>query len=601
MCKVNLNQELNGIEISFAAKPEGATLEALKANGFRWSPKNKLWYAKQTAERVQFAQTLGALEAPTAKAADYINMDNLGVKPENFSFYGAELAKCVREDLKKRGVKGYTVRSSAGVTSSITITVKATADDFCSLEEAAERYTKSQFVCDVNSNCGLYVNGRYLYYEEYSQMSEEDQEAEYYKYLEESILKINSINVYHSDNRNYYWEFTTAFYTKLCNIIKIANQWNYDNSDIMTDYFDKGYYLDVDIKKPENMQTRATMTEEERKAYQEEKRQEEEEREARFKAQQEEEARQKEAAEKYNKWVNEATERIYNSISIEDLDESEQYFIKDIIGGIGKENSLQELKESLEPLRPQSALITRKVIFEDKEALEDFNKLYLHDFDFLTGKGGTASEDVRLNNYEEYCKLTADQRESITFYLNDSIAVYYDNELQIVIDPEGYSYSRYVYIPTENTTTAPAEAEKENLKRESEDKAPFYIPEPLEIQAKNLQEGQEITLYYCDGWLLNTSVCCGILSGFYIGPYAQYKDCLHLEIINGRKTYKISLKPHSSALIYEGIHTKLPAEVTGEKISENMTRLYNHDEMLPHLYKYLEQQGQKPIIDNWQR
>ncbi len=55
---VRRNPELNGIEILFSAKPEREVIDRLKAHGFRWSPKNKLWYAKQSDSRISFAESL---------------------------------------------------------------------------------------------------------------------------------------------------------------------------------------------------------------------------------------------------------------------------------------------------------------------------------------------------------------------------------------------------------------------------------------------------------------------------------------------------------------------------------------------------------------
>ena len=55
---VTLNNEKNGVEIRFDGKPEAAAIESLKANGFRWSGKQKMWYAKQTDEVMVFVQTL---------------------------------------------------------------------------------------------------------------------------------------------------------------------------------------------------------------------------------------------------------------------------------------------------------------------------------------------------------------------------------------------------------------------------------------------------------------------------------------------------------------------------------------------------------------
>ena len=59
---INLNQELNGIELIFSSRPAAAILEAIKKNGFRWNGKKSLWYAKQTADRLTFAKSLGTAE-----------------------------------------------------------------------------------------------------------------------------------------------------------------------------------------------------------------------------------------------------------------------------------------------------------------------------------------------------------------------------------------------------------------------------------------------------------------------------------------------------------------------------------------------------------
>ena len=58
MTTLTLNQELNGIEVKFDAKPLQATLDGLKKLGFRWHNKKKLWYAKNTPERLEMAQAI---------------------------------------------------------------------------------------------------------------------------------------------------------------------------------------------------------------------------------------------------------------------------------------------------------------------------------------------------------------------------------------------------------------------------------------------------------------------------------------------------------------------------------------------------------------
>lgn len=73
MCKVSLNQDLNGIEISFEKKPEQATLNAIKEQGFRWHRAKKVWYAKQTKDRLTFAESLGEIGTTTTTQAELID------------------------------------------------------------------------------------------------------------------------------------------------------------------------------------------------------------------------------------------------------------------------------------------------------------------------------------------------------------------------------------------------------------------------------------------------------------------------------------------------------------------------------------------------
>lgn len=58
--KVTYNEEKNGIEVKFNTKPDQEILNELKKNGFRWHRVKKVWYAKQTEERVNFVNSLVA-------------------------------------------------------------------------------------------------------------------------------------------------------------------------------------------------------------------------------------------------------------------------------------------------------------------------------------------------------------------------------------------------------------------------------------------------------------------------------------------------------------------------------------------------------------
>ena len=74
MCTMAINQELNGIELSFEGKPAEEIREAMKAAGFRWHRMKKLWYAKNTTERLALAEELsgGARRSGTGSGSKKI-------------------------------------------------------------------------------------------------------------------------------------------------------------------------------------------------------------------------------------------------------------------------------------------------------------------------------------------------------------------------------------------------------------------------------------------------------------------------------------------------------------------------------------------------
>ena len=101
MTTLTLNQELNGIEIKFDAKPLRATLDGLKKLGFRWHRQKKLWYAKNTAERLELAQAIANIsdyadtvrakaEKETVKKAEPVNKYGVKVGDVFYESWGWE-------------------------------------------------------------------------------------------------------------------------------------------------------------------------------------------------------------------------------------------------------------------------------------------------------------------------------------------------------------------------------------------------------------------------------------------------------------------------------------------------------------------------------
>ena len=118
---VILNEEKNGIEIRFDGKPEAEVIEALKSNGFRWSGKQKMWFAKQTDERMTFVNEMfkSAMDSnpcggssvsfknKTEKQAyDLWEMTRTEDIPNNFELHKIydtkEIAAIVRKHIKPR-------------------------------------------------------------------------------------------------------------------------------------------------------------------------------------------------------------------------------------------------------------------------------------------------------------------------------------------------------------------------------------------------------------------------------------------------------------------------------------------------------------------
>lgn len=69
MCKVTLNQDKNGIEVRFDGKPTKDVLDKLKENGFRWSNRQKMWYAKQSKERLALVKSFSSETTKTEKVS----------------------------------------------------------------------------------------------------------------------------------------------------------------------------------------------------------------------------------------------------------------------------------------------------------------------------------------------------------------------------------------------------------------------------------------------------------------------------------------------------------------------------------------------------
>lgn len=301
---------------------------------------------------------------------------------------------------------------------------------------------------------------------------------------------------------------------------------------------------------------------------------------------------EKEAAETKKK-----IDAIEKHVEIVELAEDAAIMIDGLQSGIGKESNIAEVRESVnerESGKTERARITRKVIFTDAAIFNDFCGLFLYDFSFLAGMGGTATSDERITN-DNFFKLNREQRESVEFYMNNCVAVYLGDVLQFVIDPEGFDYARYVCIPSE---TSAAEA--------------FGDYEAKQTESANLEEGEPVTvLYYSD--LCVVSDYRGTLKSIDPRPYAQYSDAARLCMtIDGKRKGHPGLEliiKDGNAAIYRGKLPPIPESLKRDIVNfrggvttyiarncGSTAREYMRD-----VIEFYAEKGFTPVIDTIQR
>ena len=112
------------------------------------------------------------------------------------------------------------------------------------------------------------------------------------------------------------------------------------------------------------------------------------------------------------------------------------------------------------------------------------------------------------------------------------------------------------------------------------------------------KEGEQITIYQCDGWMLNS-----IYGGFGTvlavepGKYAQYNG-IKITFTSGKAAF---IRNGKKCLIYKGIKPTLPDSVTRTQIDAHMAKLHNAEELFERTLAYYESRGEKPILDTIQR
>lgn len=586
-----INPEFSGIEITFPGKPSEEIRENLKSAGFRWHNVKRIWYAKENPARLALAHALtnsaeSAEKSETVKASPAPVLPSLWdrTRTDKIPAYGTENA--VKSEIRAICTeKGWRYE-------------RAAADYFRKVLKA--RFPEMKFSV-TSGGAG---------------------------YLDHVNVKIQagpySMETVKGDPDAWDWrdrqdkkEPSPELAAVLNYADKLYKAADADDGDYYADYGARhelygGVELSYEYKETEQDENTVAEIMNFRRMLADEERAKEDRLEQESAAAVRQINAEQDERELFSRAHAEYCHEIESAVVVEDLNESEQIAFTNLRGGYGKEDSAESLRDRIEDpenIKKHDAIVSRKVTFADSEMLRYFERNFLEDWSFLAGKGGTRMNDARLKSSEDFHLLTAEQRESVSIYMADCVGIYDGETLKYIVDPEGYTYARYVYVESDETERIPAPVYEGKIEAESLEKPEIYIPAPLkeQIEAANLNEGDEITILRVDPWTMGAAQTSGKLLKLTAQRYAQYEDAAELDFIpkgkrNGRRLY---FTPNGETLIYKGILPEIPDALKYRRINENMSEALfagmNSKEFLKTVIEWHKAHGYEPLIDTFQR
>lgn len=579
---INKNANFNSLEITFAGKPDEQTRNALKANGYRWHGVRRLWY--------------GYTDEQTIRAAlDGVTIENANEQTTSAKTPG-RTAKNRLPSLWERcdvsGIKQHDKNNLPPV------------KDIAALlrKELKTRFPEVKFsITSTYNTIDAYIKAS-PYERRHIMKDRRTGEPDKYGYFEDSD-ELNAVQAY-------------------CKAL--ADSWNYDDSDTMTDYFDVHFYGGY-FQIPGNYE-QTEPTDEQRADiadFKKRKAEKEERDHAEFLAQCERDRIQREKDEAAARIQAQkdaiAREQIEKAAIVTDIPENERRVYFDLaeyckISSLDDgEKWLEEYIKDGEQLPQVDAVVSRRVDFNgysdnDKKIFANFCRMFMFDFTFLQGKGGHETADARVTK-ENYEKLTSEQRKGVKWYDCDCVAVYNNGVLQFIIDPEGFSYARYILqLPEGFDERIDSENAAEWInaqKEETSKRTPFYIPAPVgeQIAQACLQPGERVTVLTVDGWVMVAQEYRGTLESIEAKAWAQYSDAGKITITRAGKRKPDELHFHrgEAFALYRGILPEVPNSLKYEESSGGL-QLVNYagagaDGYIKSVMKYYKTLGYTPVID----
>lgn len=579
---INKNANFNSLEITFAGKPDEQTRNALKANGYRWHGVRRIWY--------------GYTDEQTIRAAlDGVTIENANEQTTS--------AKTPERTAKNRLPSLWERCDVSGIKQHDKNNLPPVKDIAALLrKELKTRFPEVKFsITSTYNTIDAYIKAS-PYERRHIMKDRRTGEPDKYGYFEDSD-ELNAIQAY-------------------CEAL--ADSWNYDDSDRMTDYFDVHFYGGYFQISGNYEQTEPT---DEQKAdiadFKKRKAEKEERDHAEFLAQCERDRIQREKDEAAARIQAQkdaiAREQIEKAAIVTDIPENERRVYFDLaeyckISSLDDgEKWLEEYIKDGEQLPQVDAVVSRRVDFNgysdnDKKIFANFCRMFMFGFTFLQGKGGHETADARVTK-ENYEKLTSEQRKGVKWYDCDCVAVYNNGVLQFIIDPEGFSYARYILqLPEGFDERIDSENAAEWInaqKEETSKRTPFYIPAPVgeQIAQACLQPGERVTVLTVDGWVMVAQEYRGTLESIEAKAWAQYSDAGKITITRAGKRKPDELHFHrgETFALYRGILPEVPNSLKYEESSGGL-QLVNYagagaDGYIKSVMKYYKTLGYTPVID----
>lgn len=588
---INNNANYNSIEINFDGKPSEAIREALKALRFRWHGVRRVWYGYADEQT-----TRAAIETAENGASVEQIVPNRTTAKKSAPRLASLWDRCDVSELPAYGTDNELKRSIRAEASTAGASYDKTVAAYIR-KHLRERFPECKI--SVTSGGAGYLNAV-------------DIRIKSSPYAREFVK--GDPSAWSDRDRWDHWENSAELDAVLNYCEKLLDVFDDDDGDIYADYGahhdlygSARISYDYTQTEPTEAQRASAADFAQRKAEADAA---EEARKAAEWAEREKQMEQERAeAEKLEKIRTEQCEEIAAHVTVVDLSEAEQIAVVGLLEGCGKECSLDEVRESIaERERRTDAVITRKISFSDARILENFCKLFMNDFDFLAGKGGTATEDPRVNE-DNYMQLNAEQRETVKWYACDCIGVYFNGAFQFVIDPEGYSYARYVLVPDEYTDSYIASEKLDEWRAAGESRPAFYIPAPVTEQIKRaeLEPGDYITIFTLDPWTMTAGAKRGKLNSATPKAYAQHSDAVQIVYTpeSKRKTETEYIYKAKEALIYRDSLPDVPHDLKYTDVGSNMQRVNFAGEgardFLVRCIEYYNALGYEPAVDTIQR